>query len=56
MAGDEPTDLIRVKTTYTLIEAIEYMKMKDKNPTNPNEVIKWTNVKTGKPVSIGYNH
>lgn len=54
MAGNEPTDMIRVKTTYTFNEAIEYLKMRDKQPTNINETISWRNVKTGKRVYIGY--
>lgn len=54
MAGDEPQDLIRVKATYTFNEAIEYMKMKDKQPTKIGETIRWINVKTGKEVVIGY--
>jgi hypothetical protein len=52
MAGDELTDIVRIKTTYTFEEAIKYMKMKDNNPTN--EVIRWVNVNTGKEVIIGY--
>ena len=54
MAGDEPKDLIRVKTTYTFNEAIEYMRMKDKQPTKIGETTRWINVKTGKEVVIGY--
>jgi alanyl-tRNA synthetase len=49
MATDEPTNLIRVKTTYTFDEAIEYMKQKDKQPTKISEQpIRWVNVKTVK--------
>jgi predicted HAD superfamily phosphohydrolase YqeG len=55
MAGDEPTDLIKIKTTYTFNEAIEYMKLRDKQPTKIGEKIRWTDVKTGKQVIIGYN-
>ncbi len=55
MAGDEPIDFIRVKTTYTFDEAIEYMKMKNKQPTKIGETIIWTDVKTGKKVVIGCN-
>ena len=54
MAGDEPKDLTRVKTTYTFNEAVEYMKMKDKQPTKTGETTRWVNVKTGKEVIIGY--
>ena len=55
MAGDEPKDLIRAKTTYTFDEAIEYMKMKNKQPTKIGEPpIRWINVRTGKEVVIGY--
>ena len=52
MAGNEPTDMIRVKTTYTFKEAVEYLKRRDRQPTNMN--ISWQNVKTGKRVYIGY--
>ena len=54
MAGDEPTDLFRIKSTYTFEEAIEYMKRKDKNPTKVLEATRWIDVKTGKEVIIGY--
>lgn len=55
MAGNEPTGLTTIKTTYTLDEASEYMKMKDKQPTNTGTLpIRWINVKTGKEVIIGY--
>jgi|688.fasta_scaffold554628_4 hypothetical protein len=55
MAGDEPTNLIRVNTTYTFDEAIEYKKQKDKQPTKIGEPpIRLINVKTGKEVVIGY--
>lgn len=55
MAGNEPKDLIRIKTTYTFAEAIKYMKMKDKQPTNLYEqTTHWVNVRTGKEVVIGY--
>ena len=53
MAGNEPDNVIRVNTTYTFDEAIEYMKMKDKQLTN-HETIRWVDVKTGKEVIIGY--
>ena len=53
MAGDEPKNLLRAKTTYTFNEAIEYMKMKDKQIWT-GEIIRWTSVKTGKEVIIGY--
>ena len=35
MIDNEPKYLIRVKTAYTFDEAIEYMKMKDKQPKKP---------------------
>ncbi len=55
MSGNEPTDLIRVKTTYTFDEAIEYMKQKDKQSTKIDEPpVSWVDVKTGKNVVIGY--
>lgn len=55
MSTNEPTDLIRIKTTYTFDEAIEYVKMKDKQPTNIGKPpVRWINVKTGKEVVIGY--
>ena len=42
--------------TYTLLEAVEHMKLIDKNyPTDPDKNIVWVNAKTGKRVSIGYN-
>lgn len=57
MAGDEPTDLIKVKTVYTLNEAIEYMKRNDNQPINIDKSpISWVDVKTGKQVVIGYNY
>jgi len=52
MAGDEYNDVVRIKTTYTFNEAIDYMKMKDKNPTK--EVIHWVDVNTGREIIIGY--
>lgn len=56
MAGNEPRDLISVKSTYTFNEAIEYMKRKDKQPTNINKPpVRWVDVKTGREVVIGYN-
>lgn len=52
MATNEPYEVLRVKTTYTFNEAIEYMKERDRYPTTKS--INWVNAKTGKPVSIGY--
>ena len=52
MATNEPYEGLRVKTTYTFNEAIEYMKERDKYPTTKS--INWVDAKTGKPVSIGY--
>lgn len=54
MAGNEPSESFRVKTTYTFNEAIEYMKHRDRYPTR--ETIQWVNAKTGEPVSIGYTN
>ena len=56
MSGGEPENLIRVKTTYTFYEAIEYLKAKDKQTTPTRENIRWFDVKTGKQVVIGYNN
>lgn len=57
MAGDEPKDIIRVKSTYTINEAIEYMKTKDKQPTKISEPpISWIDVKTGKQIVLGYTN
>lgn len=56
MAGDGPNNLLTVKSTYTFNEAIDYLKQKDKNPTNIKESIRWVSVKTGKEVIIGYNN
>ena len=54
MIDNDPKYLIRVKTAYTFDEAIEYMKMKDKQPTKIGELpVRWINVKTGKEVVIG---
>ena len=40
--------------TYTFSEAIEFQKFLDRNfPTN-YAPLNWRNVKTGKPVIIGY--
>lgn len=52
MAGNEP-NITEIKNTYTLNEAIEYMKRLDKNATTHS--IRWFNARTGKPVCIGYN-
>ena len=52
MAGDEPTNFIRVEKTYTFNQAIEYMKARDRHPTNGT--IRWSDAKTGKKVYIGY--
>lgn len=54
MAGDELANSIKVKTTYTFSEAIEYLKMRDRQPTNTNETISWRATKTGKRVYIEY--
>jgi hypothetical protein len=54
MAGDEPQNMLTVKTTYTFNEAIELMKRRDKNLTT-TKPIQWKNAKTGKRVYIGYN-
>lgn len=51
MAGDE-LNITRIKRTYTLDEAIEYMKRLDKDATT--HTIRWVNARTGRPVSIGY--
>lgn len=48
-----PHDVDRLKTTYTLIEAIDLMKMLDKYPTT--KTIRWVNHETKEPVAIGYN-
>jgi hypothetical protein len=57
MAETEPAKTLSVNTAYTFNEAIEYMKMKDKQPTKFGEPpIRWVNNKTGKEVVIGYNH
>ena len=55
MATREPENVIRVKTTYTFAEAIEYLKVRDKQATNINESINWYDVKTGEKVYIGYS-
>lgn len=54
MAESEPYEGLRVKTTYTFNEAIEYMKELDRHPTT--ETINWVNAKTGEPVYIGYTN
>jgi len=54
MAGDEPTNRLTVKTTYTFDEAVEYLKRKDKQPTRIGKTITWIDIKTGKTVYIGY--
>lgn len=46
----EPTPINKV---YTLGEAIEYMKMRDRQPTRSS--IRWVDVKSGEQVSIIYN-
>jgi hypothetical protein len=52
MVWNEPINLNRV---YTFDEAVEYMKIKDKEPTKIGKTIRWINVKTGKQVVIEYN-
>lgn len=47
-------DYSLTKIEYTFEEAIEYMKMRDRNPTDAP--IRWRSVKTGKEVVIGYVH
>jgi len=49
---DFGTTFTSVKTTFTFTEAIEYMKLRDRNPTTNNIV--WFDSKTKKRVSIGY--
>lgn len=46
--------MLRIKTTYTFLEAVEYMKLRDRYPTNTQ--IEWVSVKTGKRVTIGYTN
>ena len=52
MSGGYDATLLRVKRTYTLEEAVEYMKMLDRSPTTAN--IRWRNARTGRLVAIGY--
>ena len=52
MVGDKPKISESFSKTYTFNEAVEYMKMKDKEPTF--YTIRWRNVRTGKEVIIGY--
>ena len=56
MAGNELNNVIRVKTTYSFEEAIEYLKIRGKSPTNVEDPIRWKNVNTGKEVIIGYTY
>ena len=44
---------LRMEKTYTLNEAVELMKQRDKNPNS--KPINWKCARTGKPVYIGYN-
>lgn len=53
MAGDEPRDITRVKTTYSYKEAFEYLKRKNGQPTNLNERTRWFNARTGREVILG---
>ncbi len=55
MATREPHGITRVYRTYTISEAVEYMKVLDKYATDTSRTITWKDVKTGKPVYIGYN-
>lgn len=50
MAGDPIPIEFRIKRSYTLLEAVELMKIYD-GYTN----IRWINTRTGKPILIGYN-
>lgn len=51
---DKYTENYTIKTTYTLSEACEYMRLRDKKPTTYRPV-RWVSAKTGRAVSIGYN-
>jgi len=50
MAGNEPYGLTPTKKTYTIAEAIEFIKRENRQPTTTP--IRWVNANTGKPVSI----
>jgi hypothetical protein len=52
MAGNEPNYL--TNKSFSISQAVEFMKLRDKNPTKFNETIVWVNSKNGKRVSIGY--
>ena len=39
--------------TFTLNEAVEFMKSLDRYVTN--QPVRWVNAKTGNPVTIGYS-
>lgn len=56
MAGDDIIYPTVGKMTYTFDEAIEYMKIKDKQATRINETLNWVDAKTGKKVIIGYTY
>jgi len=55
MAPSGDTTVFRVKSIFTLKEAIAYQKMWDKNTTT-GQPIRWVNAETGRPVSIGYTN
>lgn len=47
-------DLLNTKTTYTLGEAIEYVKIRNKFPTPTHKPsVSWSCAKTGKRVTFG---
>jgi len=52
MAGDPIPFEFRVQQCYTLEEAVQVMKIYDRNPIQRQPL--WKSCRTGKPVSIGY--
>lgn len=53
MAGNEPNYL--TNKSFTTTQAVEFMKLRDKNPTKVTENVIWVDTKNGKRVSIGYS-
>ena len=56
MADPNPYAITRVfKSSYTISEACDLMRILDKGPTPVRPKISWVDAKTRRPVIIGYN-
>ncbi len=50
----DDTNITDVHQVFTFDEAIEFIKNLDRLPTT--HIVNWINIKTRKPVTIGYNN